>query len=46
MQNFDEIISALTISQKIRMLTHAGDLSGKDMKILGIPKIETGDMKD
>lgn len=46
MQSYDDIISCLTLSQKIRMLTHAGDLSGKDMKILGIPKINTGDMKD
>ena len=46
MRNYDDIISSLTLAQKIRMLTHAGDLSGKDMKILGIPKINMGDMKD
>lgn len=46
MHNYDDIISALTLPQKIRILTRAGDLSGKDIKNLGIRSIDVGDMKD
>ncbi|MBR5140479.1 MAG: glycoside hydrolase family 3 C-terminal domain-containing protein [Clostridia bacterium] len=46
MHNYDDIISALTLPQKIRILTRAGGLSGKDIKSLGIRSIDVGDMKD
>ena len=46
MLKHNDVISALTLSQKIRMLTGAGSLTGKDMKILGIGQIKTADMKD
>ena len=46
MLKHNDIISVLTPAQKVRMLTDAGNLSGKDMKILGIGMINEGDMKD
>ena len=46
MLKHNDVISALTLSQKVRMLTGAGALTGKDMKILEIPEIKAGDMKD
>lgn len=46
MLKHQELISKLSDSQKVYMLTSAGKLTGKDMKILGIPEIKSGDMKD
>ena len=41
-----DIIAQLTDSQKVRLLTSIGNLSGKDFKILGIDGIKAGNMKD
>ena len=46
MLKHNDIISKLTDSQKARILTCVADLEGKDFKILGIPKIKIGNMKD
>ncbi len=46
MHKHNDIISRLTDAQKIKMLTSAGDLTGKDLKIMGIPELRVGDMKD
>ena len=46
MRKHNDVISTLTSSQKVRLLTGAGNMSEKDMKILGIPQINMGDMKD
>ena len=46
MLKHQELISKLSDSQKVYMLTSAGSLTGKDMKILDIPEIKCGDMKD
>lgn len=40
------IISQLTDSQKVRLLTDVGGLSGKDFKILGLRGVTVGNMKD
>lgn len=39
-------ITKLTDAQKIRILSNVGNISGKDMKNLGIPSIAVGNMKD
>lgn len=44
MLKYKEIINKLTLEQKIRILTNVGNISGKDMKILGIPNINVGNM--
>ena len=36
MLKYNDLISKLTDEQKIRILTGVGDISGKDMKILGV----------
>lgn len=41
-----DIIAQLTDSQKVRLLTGVGNLSGKDFKILGIEGIKAGNIKD
>ena len=46
MLKYNEIISKMTDSQKIKLLCSVGDLSSKDFKILGIPRIIVADMKD
>ena len=46
MLKYNDIISKLAEYQKVRILTEAGNLSGKDMKILGIPKVKAAAMKD
>ena len=46
MLKYNDLISKLTDEQKIRILTGVGDISGKDMKILGIPPVISGNMKD
>lgn len=46
MLKYNDLISKLTDEQKIRILTGVGDISGKDMKILGIPTVRTENMKD
>ena len=46
MLKYEDIISRLTDGQKIRILTSVGNLSGKDLKILGIPEIKVAGMKD
>ena len=46
MLKYYDIISKLSDSQKIRIVSNVGNLSGKDLKILGIPKIKTGYMND
>ncbi len=42
MLKHNDIISALTLPQKVKMLTGAGSLTGKDMKILkgAVAKVE------
>ncbi|MBO7195904.1 MAG: glycoside hydrolase family 3 C-terminal domain-containing protein [Clostridia bacterium] len=46
MLKYNDIISKLSEAQKIRILSGVGNLSGKDMKILGIPSVRVGYMKD
>ncbi len=46
MLKYNDIITKLTDEQKIRILTGVGSISGKDMKILGIPEIRVGRIKD
>lgn len=46
MLKYQEIINKLTLDQKVRLLTGVGDISGKDMKILGIPSIKYGNISD
>jgi len=46
MLKYKEIINKLTLDQKIRLLTNVGNISGKDMKILGIPGIKVGSISD
>ncbi len=46
MLKYNDIITKLTEEQKIRILTGVGSISGKDMKILGIPEVNVGRMKD
>ena len=46
MLKYSDIISKLSDVQKIRILTNIGNLSGKDLKILGIPSIKPGALKD
>lgn len=46
MLKHNEIIAKLTDSQKIRLLTGVGNLTGKDFKILGLGGIGAGNMKD
>ncbi len=46
MQKYSNRIKNLNDGQKIRILTGLGDLSGKDMKNLGIPTLRIGNMKD
>lgn len=46
MLKYNDIISRLSEAQKIRILSGVGNLSGKDMKILGIPSVKPGYMKD
>ena len=46
MLKHNEIISKLSDIQKIRIIANLGNLSGKDFKILGIPSIKPGYMKD
>lgn len=46
MLKYDNIISKLSDSQKVRILTGVGNLSGKDLKILGIPRIKIANVKD
>lgn len=46
MLKYNDLISKLTDEQKIRILTGVGDISGKDMKILGVPPVKAGNMKD
>ncbi len=46
MLKYNDIITKLTDEQKIRILTGAGSISGKDMKILGIPEIKAVRLKD
>ena len=46
MLKYNDVIVKLNDEQKIRILSGAGNISGKDMKNLGIPCIRTGNMKD
>ena len=46
MLKYNDIIAKLTDAQKIRILTGVGALSGKDLKILGIPSVKVGNIKD
>ncbi len=46
MLKYNDIISRLSDEQKVRILTGVGNLSGKDLKILGIPKIKIANIKD
>ena len=46
MLKYDDIISKLSDEQKVRILTGVGNLSGKDLVILGIPKIKVANIKD
>ena len=46
MLKHDQIILKLTDEQKIRLLTSVGSLKGKDFKILGIPTVRIGNIKD
>ena len=46
MRKYDDIISRLTLSQKIKILTSAESLSDKDMNIPGALQINAADMKD
>ena len=46
MLKHNDIIEKLTVSQKVRLLTSVGSLSGKDFKILGIEGVSVRNMKD
>ena len=46
MLKHNDIISKLSDIQKIRILTNIGNISGKDLKILGIPSVKPGAVKD
>ena len=46
MLKHNDIISKLSDSQKIRIISGISSLSGKDLKILGIPKINPGYIAD
>ena len=46
MLKYNDIIIKLTDEQKIRILTGVGNISGNDMKLLGIPSLKAGNMKD
>ena len=46
MLKYNDIISKLTDAQKIRILTGVGNLEGKDLTILGIPRLNVGNIKD
>lgn len=46
MLKHNDRISLLSDDQKVRLLTGIGNLSSKEMKILGIPEMRFGDMKD
>ena len=46
MLKYSDRITKLTDGQKIRILAELGELSGKDMKNLGIPSMKAGNMKD
>ncbi|MBO7293463.1 MAG: hypothetical protein J6V07_05980, partial [Clostridia bacterium] len=46
MLKYQELINKLTDAQKIRILTGAGKLTGKDMKVLGLKSAIVGNMKD
>ena len=46
MLKYNDIISKLSEAQKIRILANVGSLSGNDLKILGIPSVKPGYMKD
>jgi beta-glucosidase len=46
MLKYNDLIAKLTDGQKIRILTGISDLSGKDLKILGIPRVNVGIMKN
>ena len=45
MLKYSDRITKLTDGQKIRILSSLGNISGKDMKNLGIPTIKVGNMK-
>ena len=45
MLKYSDRITKLTDGQKIRILSGVGEISGKDMKNLGIPTIKIGNMK-
>lgn len=45
MLKYNDIISKLTSEQKIRILTGVGNISGKDMRILGIPTLSAARIK-
>ena len=46
MLKYNDIITKLTDEQKIRILTGFGNISGKELEQLGIPKIKIANMKD
>lgn len=46
MLKYNDIIIKLTDEQKIRILTGVGNISGNDMKLLGVPSLKVGNMKD
>lgn len=46
MLKYSEMIARLTDEQKIRILSGVGNISGKDMKNLGIPFVKFANMKD
>ncbi len=46
MLKYSNKITKLTDSQKIRILSGVGSISGKDMKNLGIPTLAVGNMKN
>lgn len=46
MLNNKDIIARLTESQKVRLLTGVGGLSGKDFKIMGLGEIKVCNMKE
>lgn len=46
MLKYSSLIEKLSDSQKIRMLTGIGSLSGKDFKVIGIPQVKIGNVKE
>ncbi len=46
MLKYNDVIVKLSDEQKIRILSGVGNISGKDMKNLGIPSVRRGNMKD